>query len=67
MWKNVPRNRKFVFGPSSFMSLKYVSTEKGKIIAEDFFDCCVKHTFSLRYTLRRELRLPTAKAYAGNK
>jgi hypothetical protein len=38
MRKNVPRNRKVVFGPSSFMSFKYVSTEKGKVVAEDSVD-----------------------------
>jgi hypothetical protein len=67
MSKNVPRDRKFVFGPSSFMSFKYVSKGNGMVPAKDFIDCCVKHTLSLGNTALREPRVPSAMMHAGNK
>lgn len=61
--KSVPKEQKKSFAPSTYMSFHYDSDKKDTIIAEEFIDGFIKHSFVLMKKLTTSVSLPSAKAY----
>lgn len=61
--KKVPKDQKKSFAPSTYMSFQYDSDRKGTIIAEEYIDGLIKHSFSLIKKITTSISLPSTKAY----
>ncbi|VEN44475.1 unnamed protein product [Callosobruchus maculatus] len=66
--KKVPKEQKQSFTPSSFMSFEYNQNKRGVVVAHQFIDGLIYHTFSLlRTTSTDVVTLPlTEQAYPNN-
>ncbi|KAL4718200.1 hypothetical protein ACJJTC_014059 [Scirpophaga incertulas] len=61
--KGANEDQKKLFAPSTYMSFQYDSDRKGTIIAEEYIDGLIKHSFSLIKKIITSISLPSTKAY----